>query len=604
MRDVVDNTLREDAAGVWVLEGHETFGYTDGRLSDVYLRRVLENATDLGSRSEELRKRIKGWQSEYHLTPKRSQLLSGFEFDRKARVLEIGGGCGAITRYLGETFDQVVSVEGEINRARIARMRTRDLPNVSIVCAPFQDTVFREKFDIVFCIGVLEYSGAFINGADPFNKVIDYFSDITTDGGSVVVAIENQFGLKYFSGADEDHLAVRFAGLEGYPATRQGVRTFGKFELEAMLKRRFANVEFYYPYPDYKVPDAVLSQKFLDSGLAGDLVAQIRSRNYSGDYRPLWREAAVASELNRNRALHFFSNSFLVFAGKSARRGRFDQLGVMFSTDRKERYATVTRIIAVGNGNVVAAKTPIHDAPDNPGAAIRLRATQSRWVSGSSIFTEVVKRAEVVSYALDEIFEPARIWVANLRETSTHQAPGAVVPATMIDNIWTNSFVRNGECHFIDQEWEWRAPVKLNTLVIRAIYHCLDKGADVFERRSGFSDRSGRKIITSIARAIGVELTDSDFADFVDIEAEIQADVFGVDPKITTRYLRLYLIDRKLLRFAASWRNHLASSARRVGQICRRASTQLFGVDLSGALRRRPTAGRDDFDRRDEPVRR
>ena len=36
---------------------------------------------------------IKDWPSEYHLSSKRAQLLSGFEFDRKARVLEVGAGC-------------------------------------------------------------------------------------------------------------------------------------------------------------------------------------------------------------------------------------------------------------------------------------------------------------------------------------------------------------------------------------------------------------------------------------------------------------------------------------------------------------------------------
>ena len=76
-----------------------------------------------------------------------AKMFSGFD-----RVLEVGCGCGAITRFLGENFDDVVSVEGSLNRARLARLRTRDLPGVTILCAPFQEIRFSRKFDVVFCI--------------------------------------------------------------------------------------------------------------------------------------------------------------------------------------------------------------------------------------------------------------------------------------------------------------------------------------------------------------------------------------------------------------------------------------------------------------------
>ena len=142
--------------------------------------------------------------------------MSGFSFDRSLRVLEVGCGCGAITRYLGENFDQVISVEGNINRARLARQRTRDLNSVSVICAPFQEIQFSQKFDIIFCIGVFEYSAAFIGGDDPYDAALRYFSDMLTPDGMVVVAIENQFGLKYFNSAREDHLGAMFEGLEGY----------------------------------------------------------------------------------------------------------------------------------------------------------------------------------------------------------------------------------------------------------------------------------------------------------------------------------------------------------------------------------------------------
>ena len=158
IQSIVQNELVEDSSSVWLLRGHDKFAYSDGVASERYLKKVLLRSKDLSTRSSELESYITDWSSEYHLTSKRAQLLSGFKFDRTLKVLEVGCGCGAITRYLGETFDSVVSVEGSIARARLARLRTRDLTSVSIVCAPFQEICFSQKFDIIFVIGVFEYS--------------------------------------------------------------------------------------------------------------------------------------------------------------------------------------------------------------------------------------------------------------------------------------------------------------------------------------------------------------------------------------------------------------------------------------------------------------
>jgi SAM-dependent methyltransferase len=247
LRTIVKNEIDQESSGVWVLRGHREFGYSDGQRSESYLERVLSEASDLSCASEELRRYIRDWSSEYHLTVARSQLFSGFKFDRSLKVLEVGCGCGAITRYLGETFDEVVSVEGSLQRARVARKRTRDLPGVSIICAPFQEISFDRSFDIIFCVGVLEYSASFVNAPNPYEAVLEYFSKLLGPNGTLIVAIENQFGLKYFGSAREDHLGVMFAGLEGYPEKPEKVRTFGRVELDEKLRKYFSSTEFYYP---------------------------------------------------------------------------------------------------------------------------------------------------------------------------------------------------------------------------------------------------------------------------------------------------------------------------------------------------------------------
>ncbi len=65
---------------------------------------IVNGLADPSSLSSELRAAITDWPSQYHLSAKRANLLRPFAEDlRGKRVLEIGAGYGAITRYLGET---------------------------------------------------------------------------------------------------------------------------------------------------------------------------------------------------------------------------------------------------------------------------------------------------------------------------------------------------------------------------------------------------------------------------------------------------------------------------------------------------------------------
>lgn len=548
IQSIVENDLIEDAFSVWQLKGHSEFGYSDGAESEKYLNRVFREAKDLSTRSAELGTYIKDWPSEYHLTAKRAQLLSGFTFDRSLTVLEVGCGCGAITRHLGENFDQVISVEGNINRARLAKQRTRDLASVSVVCAPFQQIRFSQKFDIIFCIGVLEYSASFICGDDPYDAALRYFSSMLSPDGMVMIAIENQFGLKYFCGAREDHLGVMFEGLEGYHRKPGKVRTFGKVELENRLKKYFSQVRFYYPYPDYKIPDCVISSEFLASERAGELVSQMRSRDYSGPAHVLFDESAAALELARNSMSEFFSNSFLALAGRTALKGvDFGQLAVLFSSGRKPAFSTRTRILNGVDGQprvlkcTVQSKGPVTEGP------LTLAATDAPWIDALSLQTQVILRARPSARPLAEIFEPCRKWVERLVLESHVQDGIRYLDGSHIDSIWPNAYVIGGECRIVDREWIWQDSIRMNVVVIRAIYDFLSKTEATAPFAQALSARSGRYLIRDIAKTLGVDLIDQDFEEFIRVESDLQWIVFGVDKRQQSIYLRWFLVDRPTL---------------------------------------------------------
>ena len=567
----IQNELVQDESSVLVLPGHQTFGYSDGAASEKYLEEVFRKAKDLRAGSSELEGYIKDWASEYHLTAKRAQLLSGFRFDRTMKVLEVGCGCGAITRFLGETFDHVTSVEGSLHRARLARLRTRDLTGVTVVCAPFQELRFAEKFDLIVCVGVFEYSAAFVEGPDPYDAVLRYFSDLLTPDGMVLIAIENQFGLKYFSSSREDHLGTMFEGIEGYHAHPGKVRTFGRVEIQEILQPHFPNLKFFYPYPDYKIPDCVLSEEFLASGKAGELVSQQRSRDYAGQGRPLWDETLVSLELARNKMLPFFSNSFLILGGKGdVSRVAFDQLAILFSSGRAPVFRTRTRVLEDHDRRVIVAKTLLNGAGTSAEGPLRLVDTTSTWHEADSLHTLVYLRVQAASATLEEVFRPCKAWLDLLHGLAREDDGEKYLDGEHVDLTWSNVYLRPGGVEVIDREWIWDGRIGLNAMVIRAIYRFVSGLPYDRPLPGNLGQSSGRRAIESIAGSLGVTLRERDFAEFVRLESQFQSLAFGVDTRLQVVLLRWFLMERTSLDLLRRGRLRVRSSVQRAREIMSR----------------------------------
>lgn len=551
IRSVVSNEVAEDASGVWILAGHEKFGYSDGAESEAYLERAFRESKDLTSGSAELESWIKDWPSEYHLTSRRAQLLSGFEFNRSMKVLEVGCGCGAITRFLGETFDDVVSVEGSISRARLARLRTRDLPHVTVISAPFQAMKFARKFDIVFCIGVYEYSRSFVDDADPYDSVLAYFRELLNPGGILVLAIENQFGLKYFSGLSEDHLGTAYSGIEGYHTEPNKVRTFGRVELERNILRHFAAVRFFYPYPDYKIPSCVVDEEFLKSGGMGELVAGRGARDYSRPNMPAWAMTDATLELARNDALPFFSNSFLVVAGKAGGDGvSFPQRAVAANTSRRPEFRTVTRVVDHAGGAPRVVKSIADGSKERTIGKLTLLATTSDWSRRISLDLQCYLLSRNRRMSLAQIVAPAAPWVELLRSTAIDRGGRLYLPGDLLDATWQNVFPGGDQMQLVDQEWKWEEDIPVSVLVIRSIFYfilnCEERGAI----SSALNASSGRQVITAAAESLGVQLHQNDFQEFIALESAVQSIVSGTDALQHDRALRWFLSSRRALRWA------------------------------------------------------
>ena len=415
-----------------------------------------------------------------------------------------------------------------------------------------------------------------MQGDDPYEAALKYFADILTPDGVVVIAIENQFGLKYFNACREDHIGAKFEGLEGYHHRKAGVRTFGKIELETYIKRYFADVRFFYPFPDYKIPDCVLSTEFINSERAGEVISQMVSRDYSGPDQPLWDEATAVLELARNRMLGFFSNSFLVVAGRTQIRGvNFDQLARIFSSGRKSEFATQTRIVEGVNRNWIVSKRS-RKGGGVAGGMIKMVDTEARWAGGQSLLTQATVRAKSNDLDLDEMFEPCGGWLARLIAESTVQNGVVSVSGSHVDSIWSNIYLDGEELRIIDREWIWSSDIPLNVVVIRAIYNFLMAIDGRPNIGRALNARSGRVVINGIASAIGVKLSQKDMDDFIALESEIQWIVSGVSKTQQRIYWRWFLADRPTLRSFIRSRRFFQRCKERAESVSSRLAARLL----------------------------
>ena len=330
---------------IWTRPGYAGIAYNDGDGSERRLADIVREADDIGVFSCELRSKSTDWVALYHLSPQRGNVLRPFENLLKGKVLEIGAGCGAVSRYLGEAGGQVLALEGSPRRAAIAASRTRGLQNVTVLAERFDDFCCGEQFDAITLIGVLEYAGVFSDGHEPALKMLKKARSMLNPNGRLFIAIENQLGLKYFAGVPEDHIGKSMYGIEGRYRNGQP-RTYGRHALAKLISAAgFACCEFLAPFPDYKLPQSVLTEQgcaandFDAAAFAWQSVAtdprQLGPVNF--DIARTWRTVF------ENRLGLELSNSFIAVASQTKQRAVPEQvLAFHYSTGRKAQFCKET----------------------------------------------------------------------------------------------------------------------------------------------------------------------------------------------------------------------------------------------------------------------
>ena len=371
--NIFGKSFHKAGDNLYATENNLSFTYSDGDENETRLLEVTNSARDLSSLSLELHQNDQSWIDRYHFSMHRGSIVRCLPLSRHTRVLEIGAGCGAVTRALAEKFAQVDAIEGSLNRARVCSSRCRDLENVRVFASEISQITPEPSYDLVILVGVLEWSSGFVEGIHPFRKCLQIASNALVEDGAIVIAIENQLGLKYFLGSGEDHCGKEFEGLHGYP-TFHLAETFSKLRLSEMLRATgLMALRFMYPFPDYKMARVVITDEAVS--LYSESIGYWVSRYPFEDYlqperRTLGNRGLITSEIAKAGLLGELANSFLILASRQA-SGLPEQSWLVWS-ERLARHRGLCSVTTLENtnGNLEVRKTYPYDSPEKESCSI------------------------------------------------------------------------------------------------------------------------------------------------------------------------------------------------------------------------------------------
>lgn len=466
----------------WINANAPPFGYSDGEAIEQRLLEIVQQANDVSITSSELRQRAQeSWPLMYHLHARRANLLRPVQHLLTGKVLEIGAGCGAITRFLGEVGGEILAIEGSERRAAVAASRCRDLPNVTVVVDQFHQVPVSPDYDVVTLIGVLEYARLYFPaqaGVDPVDALLDRARQFLKPQGVLIVAIENQLGLKYFSGYAEDHTNQLMQGIEDR-YSMEGVVTFGRVELSQRLQASgFAEQRWWFPFPDYKLPTLLLSESLLMQDRAIDIAPLLSSALAADAQHPelsLFSLELASQAISRNKLFGELSNSFLVIAGAQKIECPQDILGYHYAADRRAVWSKMLTFAAVEGEVRVRSNHLYPQARLTHNIPLSLMLSEDEpFIKGEHWQQKLCQIVNQPGWTLEELTIWTKVWLeAFLRQAGLNSSPTAdtLVPGDLLDALPRNLIIKqDGTPIFIDQEWCLQHSIEFGYIVFRALF--------------------------------------------------------------------------------------------------------------------------------------
>lgn len=476
--------------------------YSDGPIED----ELLQTAKCYNEEELENIINVKNdWAHLYHFSQIRRNIVNWIPMKKTDKVLEIGSGCGAISGALAEKAGKIDCVELSKKRSLINANRNRNCDGITIKLGNFEEIEphLDNDYDVITLIGVWEYAGIYLSAEDPFHRFLQLLKKHLKSNGKLIIAIENRYGLKYWAGCREDHTVKFFEGLEGYTMSN-GAVTFGKNEMEKMFEETGYAFQFYYPYPDYKLPLQIFSDDYLPK--QGQL--RDNGKNLDNSRIVLFDEGKVYDSLIQDGMFPYFSNSFLVILQPDKIQENEKVLYSKYSNERRDEFRIRTDIIKKSNGERIVKKSPMSKKAIGHIKKMEkmYKLLSDNWEKNAVLFNKYMETEDGIEFeyiqgkhlgeeikqmlnegkrnnAIEKIctFFDVIIRAAkeDFEETEEFKKVFGRCPlkgvkaidGADIDLILENIIYRDGKWNILDYEWSYNFPIPVNYILYRSLEH-------------------------------------------------------------------------------------------------------------------------------------
>lgn len=219
------------------------------------------------------------------------------------KVLEINGCYGALSDLLAHKSQTLTVQVFNEEQYKICNKRLDNNPDVKLV--------FNDDTNSLKGKGQYDYvivGNPYYESVSHLVHEINKYKDIIASQGAICIAIDNKYGLKYFTGAKEPNIGKRFKGIEGY-VDYKGARCFSFQEINKALDEvKDIEVKWYYPYPDRMFTYSIYSDDYLPK--KGQLDDNVIS--FEGPDMVLFDEACTWNNLIEDGLFRQFANSYLL----------------------------------------------------------------------------------------------------------------------------------------------------------------------------------------------------------------------------------------------------------------------------------------------------
>ena len=452
--------------------------------------------------------------SRHHLSPARANLLRHLELEGLS-ILELGGGCGGLSRFLAEKASRFVSLEPRPAQREALAARLSGLEQAAI--AEGSEGLAGAGFDLVV---VVEDSDG--DTSERLEARLRMAKDSLRPGGLVALAGGNRLGLGAFAGQPDRNSRTYFEGLAGgdQPGDPLSRREWRRLIADAALE---VKAEFLLS-PDVWLPTCVLREELLehDLELATDLLCHLPFDDPTLPAFPLLPPSLLAESLARGGLLADLAPGFLWLLGGAGSGDLFSKLsGETREPELAWHYAaervpaTRTRFFLRGE-RLWVAKEAFTLAPPRP--LLRWSASPEQPVLRGQRWRQRLIRS---GYFEQGDFEEKLGGLLGQLRRSFAAGPDRL-EGRALDAIFHNAiFCEDGETRLFDLEWELEGDLPTSWWVLRNVL-ALAPNLETIGRGVGAENLG--ELYHRLCGALGVSAQlDQD----LDAEARLQAELGG-----------------------------------------------------------------------------